>query len=593
MILRPSHPVLLAAVWIAVASLLPGYALGKGSVVNSPHNLSGSGPASGKAFGNTLYVQDPFQRICIFCHTPHSAQKPTDDAMPLWNRGLSAQRYTPYASPTLKASPLPDQPNGSSRLCLSCHDGTIALGNYGGSPMTDTRMLTGTANLGTDLSDDHPISFEYPNSDQLVPVTALPREVKLQYGTLLQCSSCHDPHDNQFGNFLVLDNRLSGSPLCVACHNPAGWHFSSHDPALNPSLTGCNDCHKVHTAPVPVHLLKASTDAACVGTGCHDGSVGGAAANIKAVLATNVTLSVAAPYSFQSAGRLATAGYHACTDCHNPHQASSSGKSSGVGISSVSSRALPGSLKGVQGTSPQTLVTGVALAEYEICFRCHAGGAVGKLSGVVGSRPNRMITEPDQMKRFDRMNPSFHPVVGDRRGTGASLLSQYRAEMVRIACSDCHNSDQSRKAGGSGPNGPHGSQYEHLLMARYSMPPAGTPIQDVYSPALYDLCFRCHAESYIMGGTSGFVNRGTNEHAAHVKVRGIPCFVCHDPHGVPLQDGATPINNAALINFDRSYTVGAQVVVPVYSRSGTGGSCTVNCHTKGGTTHSYANLQSR
>jgi len=32
----------------------------------------------------------------------------------------------------------------------------------------------------------------------------------------VECSSCHDPHDNTYGSFLVEDN--SGSALCLRCH---------------------------------------------------------------------------------------------------------------------------------------------------------------------------------------------------------------------------------------------------------------------------------------------------------------------------------------------------------------------------------------
>jgi len=274
--------------------------------------------------------------------------------------------------------------------------------------------------------------------------------------------------------------------------------------------------------------------------------------------------------------------YHVeCVDCHNPHQVNS------TGAPLSSPPAIDGRLNGVKGISKDNLgVVAPAVNEYEICFRCHSGGFAGSFSGVTETRPNRMITEPDQMKRFDGLNPSFHPVTADRRTNGASLLPQYQAGMLRVYCSDCHNSDQSRKAGGTGPNGPHGSQFEHILMARYTMPPVGMSNLG-YSPALYDLCFRCHSESYLMGNLSGFVNQGVNEHGTHVRDRGIPCFVCHDPHGVPWQDGATPANNANLINFDRSYTVGTAVPNPVYVSSGPGaGSCTVNCHTNG-STYSY------
>ncbi|NIR43522.1 MAG: cytochrome C, partial [Gemmatimonadetes bacterium] len=61
------------------------------------------------------------ERVCIFCHTPHHASEVT----PLWSRFLSVASYTPYNSSTLKVSAAPGQPTGVSRLCLSCHDGTI------------------------------------------------------------------------------------------------------------------------------------------------------------------------------------------------------------------------------------------------------------------------------------------------------------------------------------------------------------------------------------------------------------------------------------------------------------------------------------
>ncbi len=60
------------------------------------------------------------------------------------------------------------QPTGASRMCLSCHDGTIALGAIASSPTEiplrgDIRFIPeySPSNLGTDLSDDHPISFVY------------------------------------------------------------------------------------------------------------------------------------------------------------------------------------------------------------------------------------------------------------------------------------------------------------------------------------------------------------------------------------------------------------------------------------------------
>ena len=126
------------------------------SIINSPHNLSASGPGAIRASNE--------QEICIFCHTPHNSAP----VQPLWNRNMPVTAYTPYTSNSLDA--VPGQPTGSSKLCLSCHDGTIALGSVlsrqQGIAMVGgiTTLPPGKSNLGTDLSDDHPISFRYDST---------------------------------------------------------------------------------------------------------------------------------------------------------------------------------------------------------------------------------------------------------------------------------------------------------------------------------------------------------------------------------------------------------------------------------------------
>ena len=84
------------------------------SVVNSKHDLSARGPGPIRAVSE--------QEICIFCHTPHNASPQT----PLWNRSDPRLHYRIYESSTTDARI--DQPSGPSKMCLSCHDGTMALG---------------------------------------------------------------------------------------------------------------------------------------------------------------------------------------------------------------------------------------------------------------------------------------------------------------------------------------------------------------------------------------------------------------------------------------------------------------------------------
>src|SRR5690242_6849752 len=83
------------------------------SIVDSKHNLAISGPGEIRAMAET--------EICIFCHTPHK----TTGQAPLWSHVMPAQNYTPYSSTTMKATDV-GQPTGASKLCLSCHDGTVA-----------------------------------------------------------------------------------------------------------------------------------------------------------------------------------------------------------------------------------------------------------------------------------------------------------------------------------------------------------------------------------------------------------------------------------------------------------------------------------
>jgi predicted CXXCH cytochrome family protein len=628
----------LALTLLLVVSVLAvhGVVFAKGSIINSPHNLSVSG---GKGAHGIAYDEI---RVCVFCHTPHNAVN-ADSLAPLWNRALPAagRPYTMYDSDTFsqKVSQRPTAPTGASRVCLSCHDGTLALNSYGGTVLrgggtgsADITMpsdpnIAKNANLRTDLSDDHPISFPYTGDlaakANLITPEALHPAVKLSKNGNLECTACHDPHDNEFGNFLVMNNGdptkpeynpAVTSPLCVACHAPPGWDSTSPHYAG----AGCLNCHANHGAPVKQYLLKAPVDQVCFsGTGCH-GSGSPHTASVPAV-ASNL-LQTPSP-SAKAAGTgstgqsvtlrepsanlqslftqslythpVGTSGgsYRAnlpvpqreprveCVDCHNGHAAG--GTSTAMGF-------IPKSLKKVTGVSKDSLGSVEASTEYEICYKCHSGSFAFRFVGV--NKPDRVIAEPDQMKRFDVTNPSFHPVAADNRtGNGRSLLAQYQNIMIRIRCSDCHNSDQSKKAGGTGPNGPHGSRYEHILLARYDMPVKGTAgrssgCSDYRST--YALCFTCHFEDYVMTTGTAFANGVVNEHARHVVDRCIPCFACHDPHGVSQQRGATSRNNAHLINFDRRYAASSAIPTPLYVTDlPSSGSCTVSCHAGG--THSY------
>jgi hypothetical protein len=198
------------------------------SVANTVHNLSVSGPGEIRAVDET--------EVCKFCHVPHNAiaQKA------LWGRTLSAATYTtPSISNDQGSRVQTPQPNGSSRLCLSCHDGTVALGEIAGEPRTiamqgASRLAPGHKGfIGNDLSGSHPISFAVrdsvaghdDNSDiGLLPLGDLGNgAVQLDGMGRMQCTTCHDPHSDRF---FVEDNvprfwvAPSVTEVCLACHDP-------------------------------------------------------------------------------------------------------------------------------------------------------------------------------------------------------------------------------------------------------------------------------------------------------------------------------------------------------------------------------------
>jgi hypothetical protein len=106
----------------------------------------------------------------------------------------------------------PTQPvlGNSSSLCLSCHDGTVAVGTsvaYGDLTMTGSMYSKDV--LGTQLQSSHPFSLKTPLVDAPHQVTGLAstqttadplHKVRLIGGTV-ECTSCHEPHSQGIDPF--------------------------------------------------------------------------------------------------------------------------------------------------------------------------------------------------------------------------------------------------------------------------------------------------------------------------------------------------------------------------------------------------------
>ena len=536
------------------------------SIVNSKHNLSISSPGTVHATTES--------DVCIFCHTPHGAAT----AGPLWNHQLSTAVYKPYSSPTLKA--VVGQPNGSSRLCLSCHDGTVALGlvrsRAGGILMNNFRMPAGINNVGTDLSGDHPVSFTYDTSlvaaqGSLRDPSALPPEVTLDRNGQLQCTSCHDPHNDQYGNFLVMDN--TGSKLCISCHVMSAWAASTHavssklvPTALATQLaskksgvqsraaaaadsvahTACASCHVPHTAGTKSALMRFSEpEKNCIDCHAGDGPGKNVSAELKKASAHPISMDQSAHNSREDLVN-PPVRHVTCADCHNPHATSSApgGKNQ-----------VSGALASVSGVSAGGGILSAVTREYELCFRCHGDSAARGPAKV-----SRQVPQTNTRLEFSPGNISFHPVESIGKNSGVPSLIPPLTASSLIGCGDCHNSDQNSAAGGSGANGPHGSAYSPLLERQLRLTD-GTP----YNPSDFALCYKCHSSSVVDSEQSS----SWRYHRKHIEEFKAACTTCHDSHAA---------TQSHLINFNTVYVSPNNGVLNYTSTGPNHGTCTLTCH---------------
>lgn len=543
------------------------------TIVTTKHNLSVSGPGTVKAA-----TED---EICIFCHTPHNSSP----AAPLWNRSSPGVTYSLYSSSTLNA--LPGQPDGSSVLCLSCHDGTIALGNIlNGTPISFTggitTMPTGTNNLSTNLTNDHPISFVYnavlsSNDGQLKTPAAITPPVKLE-NSKVQCTSCHDPHENLYTDFLVTTSQTSN--LCNSCHNRTYWTNSAHKTsthtwngsAPNPwfhtpyttvANNACENCHNPHNAGGSSRLMKYSAEESnCLD--CHNGNA--ATKNIQTEMLKTYRHNVYAYSGIHDPNEAAavTTQHVECTDCHNAHAANAT---------SAVAPLVKGTEIGVSGINQAGNAVTAATNSYEICYKCHAGN-----SWAPASSTTRLISQNNLRLEFATTNPSFHPIVGARNNAevAPNLIAPNTASTV-LYCTSCHASN-----GTGAPAGPHGSIYPQILKLQYLKADGGTNgTGTTESAAAYALCYSCHNRTNVYTNSE---NASANTFKFHLKHVGpdvnAPCNSCHDPHGISATQGNS-INNSHLINFRSSVVAPSSGGQLKYEDTGTrAGRCYLTCHGK-------------
>ena len=474
-------------------------------VSSTPHNLSVTGPGPVRAVSES--------QICVFCHTPHAAEN--IPGAPLWNRTLSGETYTPYTSNSINADDIAATPGGSSKLCLSCHDGTLALGavNVANGAANVSIPLTGAAadgsmpagagaqtgftrDLGVDLSNDHPISFTYDSALALAdgelrdPAThahigdrgpGVKPLVPLEAGKL-ECSSCHDAHirDDALAysiKFLRL-NRLQTAPpaggsfsasadtMCLACHDKLGitWAQSAHADISVADEIYRNDAASLRDLPNDVRVWEA-----------------------------------------------------ACLNCHDTHTVHGARRLLREGTNAV----------GVPKSGGEPAIE-------QACYQCHSSPAESILVDVTRVPniktdfllPVRMpITTSDQAASTEVHDPvnadGIEPLA--LLGKGGNLFNRH------VECSDCHNPHRVLRnrlfnGGGPSPSGTHehapghtniasgvlrggwgvepvyGSTSFQNLPANYTVKQgdggtgANTDVLNPYVTREYQICLKCHSD---------------------------------------------------------------------------------------------------
>lgn len=243
-----------AMAWAATA---PGPASG---LTGTLHDFSTSvaGVANAQSVG-----------LCTFCHTTHRAASTSL----LWNHSLSTNTFKWDVTSTTAGTTYPtfvgNTYTGPTAKCLSCHDGSVAVGDIawfngasapGGTATNPTKIPAGAfltadpSNVAGSMSGNHPVAMPYPyqqakntyngvttganyistewatdpttgtfirlfNDDGSLSHNITAGAVATKTG--IECSSCHDPHNKQTVDTYFLRAKLTGSDstyICLACH---------------------------------------------------------------------------------------------------------------------------------------------------------------------------------------------------------------------------------------------------------------------------------------------------------------------------------------------------------------------------------------
>lgn len=214
-----------------------GVGIAAGPLANTKHDLHSGSTA-------TITAPTGADDTCVFCHTSHSGSP--GGGAPLWNHTLTAQALKWAPTTTVRGTTLPTDVTlpalEGTRACMSCHDGTVALGSVlvyysGGVSGPTTFSVSGTGTTAGKLTavsksyidpghmeKNHPLGVPKPGTKVgFSDFVAADGGTGVWYRTssdsnqYVQCQSCHNPHTNASAPFLRISN--AGGAICSSCHN--------------------------------------------------------------------------------------------------------------------------------------------------------------------------------------------------------------------------------------------------------------------------------------------------------------------------------------------------------------------------------------
>ncbi len=494
------------------------------NITATKHNLSTTGlgtvTSDPESSGGTA-------QVCVFCHTPHGATQA--ELAPLWNKAVNSGAYTMYgdaanASNSSFQATIDANPGGASKLCLSCHDGTLAIGsvNVIDGRGSQTISLTGTdagsmpageglasgftRNLGTDLKNDHPISLVYDSAlassdgelfDPLNTTAGRGEQVGVR-------GSSSTPGQPRFP--LEGTDAAAGKLQCTTCHDPH-TRGVGEDVAINIKFLRGNRFQQSTPSTANHALVTYDEDNDIICLACHnkDGWADSAHANPTVADERYEPLPAqqrAFPNTLDGAANNAQVWQVACLNCHDTH-------------TKQGARRLlrEGSTGPADGDS----------AIEQTCFQCHDsnGGILdASAANVPAIKPDfdRTSSMPIVTARQDDTSQEIHDIRDkDFAESQANLASRH------VECTDCHNPHRLRRVRradaavgqvdtvGTHPHIASGTQHNNVisgvLAGAFGVEPTGYAGSEFKKQAtsLIDVTFKA-----LSGAVTGLIDAGLN-----------------------------------------------------------------------------------